>query len=395
MNTRMPFVLAVFLSGALQTLAQLQTGEDVVIRERTLQDLYVAGGKVTIDAPVEGDLIIAGGTVTVNDTVRQDILVAGGTIFIKGNVKDDIRCAGGKVIISGSVSGDVIATGGTLDIQRDVVIGGNLISSGGEVILAGDVHGLAKNASGTFTFNGKVGKELDCRGGKIIMNGKVGGSSILAAETIELGPEASFSGDVRYWNEKGTLDFGKSLTGGQATYDSSLEIENGHWHFLGFASLVMVLWYLGTALLMIVIIQYLFSSTLQKSADTVKNLSLKSLGLGFLFLVGVPAVIVVALVTIVAIPIGILLLFGYITIILLGTIIVSLLVSYWLNNTYYRSAWTPTRITLTAFGIFIFLKLASLTPFVGPLIMLLLGCMAIGGILQNVHWKRKPTIATT
>jgi hypothetical protein len=42
-----------------------------------------------------------------------------------------------------------------------------------------------------------------------------------------------------------------------------------------------------------------------------------------------------------------------------------------------------------------FLKLASLTPFAGPLIMLLLACMAFGGILQNVRWRRNESLAST
>lgn len=386
---------AVLLCSALNTFAQLQSGEDVVIHERTKQDLYVAGGTVTINAPVEGDLIVAGGTVTVNDTVTQDILVAGGTIFINGSVGDDIRGAGGKITVSGSVKGDIVATGGTLNIQRDVVIGGNLISSGGEVVVSGDVKGLIRNASGTFTFNGRANRELDCRGGKIIVNGVVEGNSILAAETIELGPEASLRKEVRYWNEEGSMDFGKALVGGQATYDPTLEVNNGRWHYLGFASFLMVLWYLGTALVMVALIHYLFSNTLKKSADTVKNFSLKSLGLGALFLVGIPAAIVIAVITIVAIPIGVLLLFAYITVILLGTIIVAILIAHWINNTFYQSSWSTARIVLTAFGIFVILKLASLTPFVGPLVMLLLGCMAFGGILQNVKWKHQPAIAST
>lgn len=386
---------AVSLFSATQTFSQLQSGENVTIQERTAHDLYVAGGTVTINAPVVGDLIIGGGTVTINDTITQDILVAGGTIFINGTVGDDVRCAGGKITISGNVVGDVIATGGTLDIQRGVKIGGNLISSGGEVVVDGEVEGMIKNASGTFTFTGKADNNLESRGGKIIINGIVEGSCILAANTIELGPEARFSRDVKYWNDEGSLEFGNSLAGGQATFDPSLEIENGRWHYLGFASILMVLWYLGTALVMIILIQYLFSNTLRKSADTVKNFSLKSLGFGFLFLIGIPAAVVVTMLTVVAIPIGILLMIGYITVILLGTIIVALLITHWINNTYYQSQWSAMRMVMTAFGIFVFLKLASLTPFVGPLIMLLLGCMALGGILQNVKWKRSPVIATT
>ena len=69
---------------------------------------------------------------------------------------------------------------------------------------------------------------------------------------------------------------------------SALAVEEGKWHYLGFASFLMVLWYLGTALLLMIIFHYLFSRTFRDAANIVKKESLKSLGFGFLFLVGVP-----------------------------------------------------------------------------------------------------------
>ena len=140
---------------------------------------------------------------------------------------------------------------------------------------------------------------------------------------------------------------------------------------------------------MISLIQYFFSETFRRAAETVKKASMKSLGMGALFLVGVPVAIVVTFITIVGIPLGILALISYVTVLLLGTVIVSLIATHWINNTYYHASWRTSRIIFMAFGAFIFLKLASLTPFVGPLVMLLLACMAFGGILQTARWKRR------
>ena len=93
---------------------------------------------------------------------------------------------------------------------------------------------------------------------------------------------------------------------------------------------------------------------------------------------------VICIITIVGLPVGILLTIGYIFILLFATVIVALLAAHWINNTYYQGEWRSRKIAFAAFGIFIFLKLASLTPFVGPLVMLVLACMGFGGILQNV-----------
>lgn len=385
-------VLSIMIPGQ-QATAQLRSGDNIVIDEPVDGDFYIAGGTVTLNAPVRGDLIVAGGTVVVNDSVAQDILAAGGDLLLRGFVADDIRCAGGTIQMISSVSGDVVVAGGQVQILRDAVISGHLVSTGGDVTLGGRVKGDVRSVSGTFTLNGAAEGEVKCNAGKIIVNGDVAGNAVLAAEEIEIGSDAKFGKDVRYWNESGSLDFRNSLRDGKATYDSSLELENGKWQYLGFASFIMLLWYLLTAFVMMLLIQYLFSATLRNAASNVVNASLKALGVGFLFLVGVPIVIVILFLTLIGIPVGILTLVAYLTIILFATSIVALLLANWINNTKYGAAWGNARVVFAALGIFIILKIASLTPFIGPLIMLLLACLGFGGILLSIRWKKNKKLA--
>lgn len=395
MKTSKLLLFSILMGSITTAFAQMQSGKNVIINDRVDHDLYVAGGTVTINALVQGDLIVAGGTITITDTVTQDLLAAGSDLILDGYVGDDIRSAGGTIKLSNSVAGDVIVTGGNVEIDKGVIINGNLLVSGGEVTLDGEVKGNIKSASGEFTLNGIARNDLDCRGGKISINGTVDGNSTIAANTIEIGSDAHFNNNVKYWNKAGSLDFKNALHNGKAIFDPSLEMESGKWHYLGFASFLILLWYLGTALLMIGLLQYFFSNTFKNAADTVKNASMKSLGFGFLFLVGVPVAIVITMITLVGIPIGILALIAYVAVLLIATIVVALVVTHWINNTFYQYAWTASRILIIAFGIFIFLKLASLTPFVGPAIMLILVCMAFGGILQHVKWKRGKAPAST
>ena len=64
---------------------------NVISSQPMYEDLYIAGGSITINYPIYGDLIIAGGTVIINDTVTNDILLAGGTVTFNGFVGDDIK----------------------------------------------------------------------------------------------------------------------------------------------------------------------------------------------------------------------------------------------------------------------------------------------------------------
>lgn len=43
--------------------AQIKSGDNVVVDEKTNSDVYLTGGTVTINAPINGDLIAAGGTI--------------------------------------------------------------------------------------------------------------------------------------------------------------------------------------------------------------------------------------------------------------------------------------------------------------------------------------------
>lgn len=373
---------------------RIEFGNNVVINQPVYEDLYLAGGNVTINAAIHGDLIIAGGTIIINDTITNDILLAGGNVTFNGFVGDDIRCAGGNIHISKNVTGDVVIAGGEVTIDKGVTIGG-LITAGGNITIDGDINGEVKGGFGNLILNGSVTKDIDCRGGKLTINGTIGGKSILAARDIVIGNNAAFNGEVRYWNKKGTVDFKQSLKSGKATYDSSLQIKTPRWYYLGSMTVLGLLWYLGMALVMILIIQYLFSASMKKAADTFYNSTLKSLGLGFLYFIVVPVAAFVAMITMIGLPVGLLLLFGYIILILLTISITSLVLANWLNNrnNYHWNYW---RIVLASLGIFIVLRLTTMIPFVGWLILILMACIAFGAILLNVNWKRKsPALATS
>lgn len=387
-------IISVIVASGLTIQAfsfRLEYGNHVVITQPVYEDLYVSAGSVTINAPVFGDLICTGGTVTINDSVGNDIIVAGGTVTLNGYVGDDIRCAGGRLYIQKSIGGDLVIAGGQVTVSREVVIGGGLLMGGGDITFNGTVNKSVKAGFGSLVFNGRAEKDIEVRGGDLQINGTVIGPSIISARKITIGNDASFNNNVRYWNDKGSADFRQSIKNGKAIYDPSLKIETGRWYYLGGLSVLGLLWYIGMALLMIAIIQYLFNATMQKAGDTVFNKALKSSGFGLLFFIAVPIAAIIAFITIIGVPVGLLLLFNYIILILLATVITSLVAAHWINNRF-NYKWSYWKLVFTALGIFIVLKLISLMPFLGWFIVLLAICMAFGAILQNINWKRKQQV---
>src|SRR5437870_4762579 len=79
--------------------ADPRQGETVVVgpNETINDDLYAAGGTITIQGTINGDLVAAGSTITISGVVNGDVIAAGGTITISGPVRGSVRSGGGNL----------------------------------------------------------------------------------------------------------------------------------------------------------------------------------------------------------------------------------------------------------------------------------------------------------
>lgn len=390
-------LLLLFLGCGFLFTAQayrIEWGRTVTITQPVHEDLYVAGGTVTINAPVYGDLIVAGGTIFLNDTVANDLLLAGGTVHFNGYVADDLRCAGGELHILQNVGGDLVITGGRVDVARSVIINGGLVTGGGDVTFDGTANGNIRSAAGIMRFNGTGLGNFEFHGGTLVLNGEVKGQSVIAARQLQFGSHAVLGNNVRYWTERGQVDFGKSLRNGTAVYDPSLKIRTNSWYFLGRSTVLGLIWYLSTVFIFILLLQYLFRSTFRRAGDTVDESMLKSLGSGLLFFVCVPVLIGVLLITVVGIPVGLILMAGYILLLLLATVITSLVFANWYNHRFAQQ-WTFWQIVAASMAMFVLFKLVTFTPFFGWLVMIIVASIAFGALLKTIDWRRRHPVAVS
>ncbi len=356
------------------------------------EDIYIFSGTITIDAPVHGDIWCAGGTVTVNDTVTGDLVVAGGNITLRGTVLDDVRAAGGTLVVSGNIGGDLLIAGGTVTMDRSATIGGNLAASGGTITVDGHVSGGFKSSAGTAIINGDIAKNVEFKGGGLTLNGTIGGNSVLTARRIKLGDNAAIRGNVRYWTDEGEVNFGTAMQNGAvAAFDPALRthFDQPDYKFLGFASLMAVLWYLVAAFILLWLGQWLFPKTFQKAARTSLEAPIQSLGYGFLYFVAVPVGIVLLFITVVAIPVGLIALFFYVMFLLLASMITALVGAHWINN-HKNYNWRPIQLVLAALAFLIVLHLVGALPFLGWVAKIIAIFIAFGAILYNARlWRPK------
>ncbi|NJS40906.1 hypothetical protein HC766_00700 [Candidatus Gracilibacteria bacterium] len=132
--------------------AEFQNGDEVEVNQ-TASNLYVTGGKVTVDAPIQKDLVAAGGQVSVKSGIERNGNIAGGQVDVDVNrVGGTLRVAGGQVTISGVIQEDLVVAGGQVTIS-DATINGDLVVGTGDLtitntIVNGDFYGSYDEYSG-------------------------------------------------------------------------------------------------------------------------------------------------------------------------------------------------------------------------------------------------------
>ncbi len=380
-------MLLILLAGGASCAYSMivESGNTVVIDSTTNADIYVIAGTVIINAPVHGDLVAAGGKIYINDTVNN-VLLAGGTVEINGYITGKIRCLGGTLKLSRMIEGDLVAAAGDITIGRNAGVSGDVLAAGGNLYIYGNVGGNIRAAAGKFQLFGSVGRDLYCRGGSVEVYGKVMGAAALSAtDALTIGESASFQGPVRYWAAV-PVDFGHSLAQGHAVVDESLSVRQKRWYFLGGAGWLAVFWYMAAALLIIALMQYFFGAWFERAGAKAYDRPLPALGWGVVYFAGVPVAAALCFISLIAIPVGLVLIMGYVFTLLVCGSITSLVASHWFAHVL-GTGGNVRKYIWGAFGLFILFRLILSVPFFGWALSGLMVCVSFGALLTSVRWK--------
>ncbi len=368
-----------------------RSGERVTVDKPVTGDLYVGTGELWVKAPIAGDLIAAGGEIKVMDSVMQDILVSGGELYLEGYVGDDVRAAGGRITVSGTIAGDLLVFGGEITIEENANIMGDLRIFGGDITINGTVDGDFKTAGGSIYFGGEAKSDFEIKGGDIEINGNILGPATLAASEITLGENARFNSPVRYWQEDGEMDFGEA----NAHFDPELEEYEGDRKPFGLSWTPFLILYGLSILVILIILNFLFNKPLAQAADTLQKEPAQSLAYGAVYMLGLPILGILLLVTIIGIPIGLLFLaLGFFSWIF-SLSIAAVITAKSLKTRYNYQSWNTWLLILVSAAAFAVLKLISLIPFIGWLAYILVVAMALGSIILRIVQQRKTTAQQT
>ncbi len=379
------FLVSILFATPLSS-ATILTGESVRISTPVEGNVYAGAGSVTIDATVNGDLTAGAGELRMQDTIRHDLTVGGGRVWVYGVVGEDLRCGSGELNLLGQVLGDVLIGGGEVEIGRNSVIHGDLVIGGGRVRVYGQVLGSVIVAGGEVTFEGTAEQDAEIRGGDVRLNGIFRGPCIFAANTLDVGSQAAFYQNVRYWQKSGELNFANALReSARAQYDPSLSKgitgPDKGWFSRGFSGFFLFRMLAGA--LLVTILTLLFESFFKRTADELPAQWLNRFGTGILYLIGLPVGVILLFITVIGIPFGFFALFLYLFSLLFAHGLTAMVGASALEQ-YRGLSWTKGQRILVAIGGLLALKLIAWIPFIGFLVSLIPVSIAFGSILKTM-----------
>lgn len=242
--------------------------------------------RVPSDETVPESLIAQGDVVEIDGTVDGSVAALGRLAVIRGDIKGDLFAFAQEVEVLGTVEGTVYAWTNTLTVSghvnQDIVVGAN------NVHLEGAVGRDLASFSGTLDDTGTVGRNLQAYVGSLTVSksARIGGNleaHVHHTQDVNVESGASISGKTQ-------IVIGRHEPSRYATAHFY------YWQAIWFAGALIIgflLYWLAPAL---------FSAWLDSGGAL-----LRSVGVGFLALVAAPVAAVVACITLIGIPLGVLL----------------------------------------------------------------------------------------
>jgi cytoskeletal protein CcmA (bactofilin family) len=289
------------MSLLLVVLALPGVGHAVEIRRS--EGVTAIGAAETID----DTLIAIGQTVAIDGNVNGDLLAFGRTVTIRGNVTGNVITGAESVTIEGTVGGDIVGGGRGVTL-RGTRAGRNFLGLGRDIEIGAD----ADIASNAFTFgetirvDGRIGVDLRGGGNSVLVGGNVQRDFEAYADQISLLPSARIGRNVTaHVDDADKLQVAQGATVGGNVDRQIVEREQRRNRYLTMGFYVRQIVRLGAAFLTGLLLLWAFPVLRTLPLPTV-GAALRTGGIGLATAILLPIAALLACITVVGIPIGIL-----------------------------------------------------------------------------------------
>lgn len=334
----------------------------------------------TTDEVVAKAYFKADDTVNVNNTVFGSSFIAGNNVTVEGSVDGALFLAGNLVKHSGSATYAAIA-GNSIEVSgkyaKDVAIAGNIISVRSETEFGRDVVIMGSEV----ILSGVVERDIAIYAEKVTLNNaKVNGTAKIIAQTIEVEGETLIKGNL-----KSNQSIDKKYIEGQLihvdvdTVDVDLDVSYGTilvGKVIGFVALLI------TFVAIYLIAPQLFENTSKTEFTAGKWFT--SFMYGVIFLVFLPIVSVILMITVVGMPLAFIALALYGIAIYISEIFTGYYVGQYLWEKVFKK--DKNELVHTLIGIAA-IFLLSLIPYLGTLVSFISLTVGLGLVLTIMKKK--------
>jgi cytoskeletal protein CcmA (bactofilin family) len=344
---------------------------------RAGSDVFIGGGSVTVHDPVGGDLFAAGGAVDVDAAVGGDTVAAGGKVRIGADVGQSVYAAGGQVNINGKVGRNLRVAGGQVELGPKAEVAGNVSAAGGQVRLYGAVRGHVQAA-----------------GGRLLIDGPIAGDVLATSGQVELGPRARITGKLRYRSGdalqkdaaaqvSGGIEQLVQTWGGDAASRPQPQEPPARGHGVG------AIGWLWTAGLIVLAAVWLAMAPIYSArfSGTLRERPGLSVVLGFVWLVCVPVLSLLLLLTVIGIPLALFVAAVYLAVLPLAYVAAAVGLGDWVLTRWQAShaATSGWRVGAAALAL-VLLTALSRVPWLGALLAFAVLLAGLGALL--LQWRK-------
>jgi hypothetical protein len=247
-------------------------------------DIFVTCGRGRIDGTIEGDLFFFGQSVEISGHIKGDAIIFAGSTRINGQIDGNIRSVTNNLTITGTVGKNVLTFNEVVNLDSAGKVGGSMTA-------------FAESTG----VDGHLGRDLAVFGDQTIISGSIDGEIRARGRNMSIGSSAQVGGPIHYTGDNpANVASGAKL----ASPVEFTKMEHKSRYTEGHYYLWRVIW--TAAFVLFGLVLFLLLPKFAEETVRAGERFGAPVGLGVLVFFAVPIAAIIACITVVGIPLGLL-----------------------------------------------------------------------------------------
>lgn len=258
-------------------------------------DLFVAGGMIKLDGVIRGDLVAACKSLVQSGVILGSMNSVSRDLDVLGEVKGSVRGFAQNINVNGRLSRNLLAFGYSVDLKP-----------GAEVDMDATIY------CSKATLHGNVGGDVEGSMDELIISGTIDGDVSVKAGKITIMPSSRILGDLKYRScSQAKIESGAQILGETVWTRKEPEKEKKPKAKFTGGFLISEILFLLALMATGVVLTILCKKNAYQAKQAIGGSFLKTLGLGFVFIICIPIGLLFLMITLIGIPIAIICAFAY------------------------------------------------------------------------------------